>query len=150
MITLDSLQNTHRPRKNVQRVGRGFGSKRGKTCKRGGKGDKARSGYKRRYGREGGQLPLYRKLPCRGFTNERFKNKTYSINFNLINKIFEDGDVVNLDTLRVKGYAPRQTIFGLKILAGGVLSKKVRFEATAISSTAKEYFDSNNIQYTIV
>jgi large subunit ribosomal protein L15 len=150
MITLESLQNTHRPRKNVQRVGRGFGSHRGKTCKRGGKGDKARSGYKRRYGREGGQLPLYRKLPCRGFTNERFKNKTYAINFNLVNKIFEDGDVVNLETLRSKGYAPRQDIFGLKILAGGELAKKVRFEATAISSSAKMYFDSNNIQYTIV
>lgn len=150
MITLESLQNTHRPRKNVQRVGRGFGSRRGKTCKRGGKGDKARSGYKRRYGREGGQLPLYRKLPCRGFTNERFKNKTYAINFNLINKIFEDGDVVNLETLRSKGYAPRQEIFGLKILAGGELAKKVRIEATAISSSAKVYFDSNNIQYTIV
>lgn len=150
MITLESLKNTHRPRKNVQRVGRGFGSHRGKTCKRGGKGDKARSGYKRRYGHEGGQLPLYRKLPCRGFTNERFKNKTYAINFNLINKIFEDGEVVNLETLRSKGYAPRENIFGLKILAGGELAKKVRFEATAVSSSAKAYFESNNIQYSIV
>lgn len=150
MITLESLQNTHRPRKNVQRVGRGFGSRRGKTCKRGGKGDKARSGYKRRYGKEGGQLPLFRKLPIRGFTNERFKNKTYAINFNLINKIFEDGDVVNLETLRAKGYAPRQEIFGLKILAGGELAKKVRIEATNISSSAKVYFDTNNVQYTIV
>jgi large subunit ribosomal protein L15 len=150
MITLESLQNTHRPRKNVQRVGRGFGSKRGKTCKRGGKGDKARSGYKRRYGREGGQLPLYRKLPHRGFTNERFKNRTYAINFNLVNKIFEDGDLVSLETLRAKGYAPREDIFGLKILAGNELVKKVRFEATAISSSAKAYFDSNNIQYSIV
>jgi large subunit ribosomal protein L15 len=150
MISLESLQNTHRPRKNIQRVGRGFGSRRGKTCKRGGKGDKARSGYKRRYGYEGGQLPLYRKLPIRGFSNERFKNKTYAINFNLVNKIFEDGEVVNFETLKQKGYAPRQEIRGLKILASGELLKKVRFEATAISASAKAYFDSNNIQYTIV
>jgi large subunit ribosomal protein L15 len=149
MITLESLKNTHRPRTNVQRVGRGIGSRRGKTCKRGAKGDKARSGYKRRYGTEGGQLPLYRKLPCRGFTNERFKKRVYAINFSLVNKIFEDGEVVNLEALRVKGYAPREN-FGLKILAGGELAKKVRFEATALSSTAKEYFETNNIQYTIV
>ncbi len=150
MISLESLSNTHRPRKKVQRVGRGFGSHRGKTCKRGGKGDKARSGYKRRYGNEGGQLPLYRKLPCRGFTNERFKNKTYAINFNLINKIFEDGELVNFETLRQKGYAPRDSIVGLKILAGGELLKKVRIEATAFSATAKAYFEENKIQYTLV
>jgi large subunit ribosomal protein L15 len=150
MISLESLQNTHRPYQKVQRVGRGFGSHRGKTCKRGSKGHKSRSGYKRRYGREGGQLPLYRKLPCRGFSNERFKNKTYAINFNLINKIFDDGEVVNLETLRMKGYAPRETLSGLKILAGGELMKKVSVEATAISSTAKVYFDTNKIPYSLV
>lgn len=150
MISLESLQNTHRPRTNVQRVGRGIGSRRGKTCKRGSKGDKARSGYKRRYGREGGQLPLYRKLPCRGFTNSRFKNRTYAINFNLINKIFEDGEVVSFQTLREKGYAPREEILGLKILAGGELVKKVSIEANTLSSTAKTYFEANQIPYTIV
>ena len=91
MITLSTLMNTHRAKEKVQRVGRGLGSKRGKTCCRGVKGDKARSGYNRRYGYEGGQLPLYRKLPCRGFSNARFRSEPVAINLSTIDKLFDDG-----------------------------------------------------------
>lgn len=150
MISLSQLKNTHRPKKKVQRVGRGFGSHRGVTCGKGGKGDKARSGYKRRYGYEGGQLPLYRKLPCKGFTNGRFKAQVYAINFALINNIFEDGEVVNFQTLREKGYAPRVIPGGLKILAGGELERKVAIEANCFSEAAEQYLTGKGIKFTVI
>jgi large subunit ribosomal protein L15 len=150
MSLLSQLKNTHRPKKKIQRVGRGFGSHRGKTCGRGGKGDKARSGYKRRYGHEGGQLPLYRRLPCRGFDSKRFHKETYAVNFALINRIFADGDVVSYETLRQKGYAPRNKKAGLKILSGGELLKKVSIEATAFSQPAAEYLEKKKISHKIV
>ena len=138
MITLSNLTNTHRPKKKIQRVGRGVGSKRGKTCGRGNKGDRARRGYKNRLGYEGGQLPLYRKLPCRGFVNGKFKSDVYAVNLTLIDMLYKDGEVVNLETLRQKGYAPRKASGGLKILADGDLKKKVTIEARAFSKSAEE------------
>lgn len=108
MIKLESLKNTHRKSPNVQRVGRGIGSKRGKTSCRGHKGDKSRSGYKRRYGKEGGQLPLYRKLPTRGFSNLGFREPPFSINLDRINALFEDGETVNAQTLIDKGFSARK------------------------------------------
>ena len=138
MITLSNLKNTHRPHKKVQRVGRGVGSKRGKTCGRGNKGDRSRRGYKTSFGKEGGQMPLYRKLPCRGFVNGRFKSDVYAINLSLIEMLYGDGEVVNMETLRQKGYAPRTAPGGLKILANGDLKKKVTIEAHALSKAAEE------------
>lgn len=133
MTTLSKLANTHRPRQKIQRVGRGVGSKRGKTCCRGFKGDSARRGSKSRFGYEGGQLPLYRKLPIRGFSNERFRGEIYAINLRLIEQLFQDGETVNLQTLREKGYAPRAPSGGLKILSSGEITKKVTIEAHAFS-----------------
>ncbi|MBS0647940.1 MAG: 50S ribosomal protein L15 [Verrucomicrobia bacterium] len=150
MITLGSLSDTHRPRKRVQRVGRGIGSKRGKTCTRGVKGDKARRGYKGRFGYEGGQLPLYRKLPTKGFVNGLFRNDVYSINLGRLNMLFKDGDVVNLKTLRERGYAPRDPKGGLKILAQGDLSKKVTIEAHAFSKGAVEKLEKAKISFKVL
>ena len=147
MISLSDLRNTHRPRKKVQRVGRGIGSKRGKTCCRGVKGDGSRRGYKRRFGYEGGQLPLYRKLPVRGFTNGRFTSDVYSINLSLIEKLYKSGEVVNLASLREKGYAPRAPGEGLKILANGELTKKVTIEAHAFSKEALVKLESAKISF---
>lgn len=147
MISLSDLRNTHRPRKKVQRVGRGIGSKRGKTCCRGVKGDSARRGYKRRYGNEGGQLPLYRKLPIRGFANGRFTSDVYAINLSLIEKLYENGDVVNLKTLREKGYAPRAPGGGLKVLSQGELKKKVSIEAHAFSKGAVAKLEAGKISF---
>lgn len=150
MITLSSLKNTHRPKKKVQRVGRGIGSKRGKTCCRGVKGDKARRGYQRRYGYEGGQLPLYRKLPIKGFPNGRFTSEVYAVNLSLINQLYSDGETVNLETLRAKGYAPREVGGGLKILSAGELKKKVTIEAKSYSKQAQEKLEKAQISFKVV
>lgn len=150
MITLSQLSNTHRPKKKVQRVGRGPGSGRGKTSCRGNKGDKARSGYKQRYGEEGGQKPLYRRLPTRGFPNGRFRSEVVAVNLSLLNELFNDGDVVNFDTLRDKGYAPREVKGGLKILANGDLTKKITIEAHAFSEAAKEKLEKQRIPFKVV
>lgn len=147
MMTLSTLSNSSRPKKRVQRVGRGLGSKRGKTCCRGVKGDKARRGYKNRFGYEGGQLPLYRKLPTKGFPSARFKNEVYAINLGLLNNLFKDGDVVSLQTLRERGYAPREAKGGLKILAKGELTKKVTLEANSFSKGAIAKLDKAKISY---
>ncbi len=150
MITLGSLSDTHRPRKRVQRVGRGLGSKRGKTCTRGVKGDKARRGYKSRGGHEGGQLPLYRKLPTKGFVNGMFKNDVHAINLGRLNQLFKDGDVVNLKTLRARGYAPRDPKGGLKILAQGDLKKKITIEAHSFSKGALEKLEKAKISFKVL
>jgi large subunit ribosomal protein L15 len=150
MITLSSLANTHRPKKKIQRVGRGVGSKRGKTCCRGVKGDGARRGYKRRFGYEGGQLPLFRKLPVKGFTNGRFKSEVHTINLSLINMLYKDGETVSLETLRQKGYGPREAGGGLKILSDGDLDKKVIIEARAFSKGAIEKLEKGKISYKVV
>jgi len=148
MITLSTLKNTHRYKSKIQRVGRGPGSKRGKTSGRGVKGDKSRSGYKRRAGQEGGQLPLFRKLPVRGFSNARFRKEVVSLNLGLIEALFEAGETVNLETLRDKGLAPRMVPGGLKILANGTLTKKVTIEAHRFSQAAREKLDKAGIAYT--
>lgn len=149
MMNLSQLSNTHRPSKNVKRLGRGMGSKRGKTCGKGNKGDKARCGYKRRYGHEGGQMPLFKKSPTRGFTNSRFKNDIFAINLGTLDKIYEDGEVVSLKTLQEKGHAPRRVEGGLKILSSGELHKKVTIEASAFSSAAQEKLKSKGIAFQI-
>ena len=90
MITLSTLKNTSRPKKTAKRLGRGMGSKKGKTCGKGNKGDKARQGYKTRPGYEGGQLPLYRKSPCRGFNNGMFRSEVFAINLCRLEELFND------------------------------------------------------------
>ncbi len=87
MYNLSQLKNTSRPKKKVQRIGRGIGSKRGATSGRGGKGDSARQGYRKRFGYEGGQVPLYRKLPIRGFTRGRFVKPSKAIGSGLIGSL---------------------------------------------------------------
>lgn len=151
MITLASLNNSSRPKKKVQRVGRGEGSGRGKTCCRGEKGDKSRSGYKRRHGNEGGQLPLYRKLPCRGgFVRGPFRKEQYAINLSLIETLFNDGDVVNYESLTKIGYAPRRMKGGLKILSKGTLTKKVTIEANSFSAAAQKKLEDLKISFKVV
>src|SRR3989344_6091497 len=95
MLNLSNLRNTSRPRKKVQRVGRGIGSKRGATSGRGGKGDSARAGYRKRFGYEGGQVPLYRKLPIRGFTRGRFVKDSIALSLSALQAHYQDGETVN-------------------------------------------------------
>jgi large subunit ribosomal protein L15 len=147
MITLSQLTNSHRPKKKRYRVGRGMGSKCGKTCGRGNKGDKARCGYKTRPGYEGGQIPLYKKSPTRGFTNGKFKNIVFAINLGMIEKLYADGETVTLKTLQEKGFAPRRIPGGLKILSSGELKKKVTIQATFFSKSTEEKLKKNGIAY---
>ena len=150
MLSLSSLKNTHRADQKVQRVGRGNGSKRGKTCCRGSKGDKSRRGYKRRYGLEGGQLPLYRRIPTRGFSNAKFKTKIFAMNLSDIEELFEDGEQVNIETLMERRIATQVYTGGLKVLSMGELTKKVEIEAVAISAQAQEKLKKNNISFKIL
>lgn len=147
MITLSQLKNSHRPKRKRYRVGRGMGSKCGKTCGRGSKGDKARRGYKHSYGQEGGQIPLYKKLPTRGFTNGRFKDIVFSVNLGMIEKLYTDGEVVSLKTLQEKGLAPRRVPGGLKILSNGELKKKVSIQASYFSKAAEAKLQKYGISF---
>jgi large subunit ribosomal protein L15 len=151
MINLSNLKNTHRPKKKVQRVGRGMGSKRGKTCGRGHKGDKARCGYRRNYGREGGRKPLYMKLPTRGFPNTRFENEIFAIDLDLINKHYKDGEVVSYATLLEKRLIPRRLAGGIKVLSSGEIGKKkVTIEAHHFSKAALEKLNKSSIPYKLL
>lgn len=150
MTNLSEMKDTSRPRKKVQRIGRGIGSKRGATSGRGGKGDSHRQGYSKRYGYEGGQVPLYRKLPIRGFTRGRFVKISVAIGLSTIDEYYNDGETVNFTTLREKGLVPRRLPGGYKILANGELTKKVTIEAHAFSEAALKHIQEKSIQYTIV
>lgn len=118
-----------------KRKGRGIATGNGKTGGRGHKGQKARSGGKVRVGFEGGQMPLSRRVPKRGFNNIFAKPLT-SVNVGLLNG-FEDGAVVDAAVLEAAGLIPGCP-YGLKVLAGGELSKKLTVKAAAFSESAKE------------
>ena len=116
------------------RVGRGHGSGNGKTAGKGHKGQKARSGAPRP-GFEGGQMPLYRRLPKRGFTNRNTKD-IVSINITELNR-FEDGAVVTIETLVENGVI-KNPKDGVKILGNGELTKTLTVKANAFSASAAE------------
>ena len=116
------------------RVGRGHGSGNGKTAGKGHKGQKARSGAPRP-GFEGGQMPLYRRLPKRGFTNRNTKD-IVSINITELTR-FEDGAVVTIETLVENGVI-KNPKDGVKILGNGELTKKLTVKANAFSASAAE------------
>ena len=122
------------------RKGRGAGSGNGKTAGKGHKGQNARSGGGVRPGFEGGQLPLYRKLPKRGFNNFRFAKKYVVVNVQLLNK-FENGEVVDSAALLAAGIV--NDIFeGVKVLGDGELTKKLTVKAAVFSASAKEKIEA--------
>lgn len=118
-----------------KRVGRGVGSGLGKTSGRGQKGQNARSGGGVPGWFEGGQFPLYRKLPKRGFSNARFKTEYAVINLSDLNK-FEDGALVTPEILKEMGLV-KNMLDGVKVLGNGTLEKKLNVKAHAFSDTAK-------------
>ena len=122
--------------KSAWRKGRGVGSGNGKTAGRGHKGQNARTGGGVRPGFEGGQIPLYRRLPKRGFTNSLFKKEYAIINLETLDKLFNDGDAVSMETLLEKGVI-RKELNGLKVLGRGEITKKLTVKATAYSAAAK-------------
>ena len=122
------------------RKGRGPGSGNGKTAGKGHKGQNARSGGGVRPGFEGGQLPLYRKLPKRGFNNARFGMKYSVVNVQSLNK-FNDGEVVDCAALLAKGIIGVVND-GVKILGEGELTKKLTVKAAVFSASAKEKIEA--------
>ena len=122
-----------------KRKGRGTGTGNGKTAGRGHKGQKARSGGKLRIGFEGGQMPLARRIPKRGFNNI-FAKPLEIINLNALNA-FEDGETVNAEALLAKGILSKCE-YGYKVLGNGKLTKKVNVEASAFSASAKEAIEA--------
>ena len=122
------------------RKGRGPGSGNGKTAGKGHKGQNARSGGGVRPGFEGGQLPLYRKLPKRGFSNYKFKTTYATINVEDLNR-FEDGAVVDLDALMAARLVRRE-LDGVTVLGNGEITKKLTVKATVFSANAKEKIEA--------
>ena len=126
--------------KNAWRKGRGPGSGNGKTAGKGHKGQNARSGGGVRPGFEGGQNPLYRRLPKRGFHN-KFSTQYAIINVATLNDKFEDGAVVDINTLLAEGII-RKEYSGLKVLGDGEISKKITVKAAVFSASAKEKIEA--------
>ncbi len=138
-MKLNELSPAYGSAKDAYRKGRGPGSGNGKTAGKGHKGQNARSGGGVRPGFEGGQLPLYRKLPKRGFKN-RFAVNYAIVNVAALNK-FEDGAVVDLEAL-LAAKLVRKELDGLKILGDGELTKKLTVKANVFSATAKEKIEA--------
>ena len=137
-LTLASLSNLRPPvgsRHRKVRVGRGIGSKLGKTSGSGDKGQKSRRGYSRRRGFEGGQMPLHRRMPKRGFHN------LFSVEYSVLNleelNVFPAGETVTPELLRAHGFV-RRSRDRIKILGDGELTTKIAIHAHAFSASAKE------------
>ena len=138
-MKLNQLSPAEGSAKAAWRKGRGPGSGNGKTAGKGHKGQNARSGGGVRPGFEGGQLPLYRKLPKRGFKN-RFAVNYAIINVAALNR-FEDGAVVDMEALKAAKLV-RKELDGVKVLGEGELTKKLTVKATVFSASAKEKIEA--------
>ena len=138
-MNLNSLSPAKGSLKTRKRIGRGPGSGLGGTSTRGHKGAKSRSGYSKKIGFEGGQMPLYRRIPKRGFTNRNSKT-IVAINLGALER-FEDGATVSVETLIESGIVknPRD---GVKILGNGELTKKLTVQANAFSAAAAEKIEA--------
>ncbi len=133
-MKLHELSPAEGSKKEAKRIGRGHGSGQGKTAGKGHKGQKARAGKGMRVGFEGGQMPLQRRIPKRGFNNI-FAKKVVAINVGTLNK-FEDGAVVDIAALTEKGIV-KNSFDSVKILSNGTVTKKLTVKANAFSESAK-------------
>jgi large subunit ribosomal protein L15 len=134
-MNLNELNDKSMPYSERSRKGRGRSAGQGKTCGRGTKGQQSRSGYSRKLGHEGGQMPLYRRLPKRGFSNFKFRKDFVTLNIEDL-ETFEAGSVVDLDVVKAKGLVPRSSL-RLKILGQGALTTKLVVRAHAYSERAR-------------
>jgi large subunit ribosomal protein L15 len=134
-VSLSNLGPPKGSRKKKVRVGRGMGSKLGRTAGKGNKGQKSRRGYSRRRGFEGGQMPLHRRIPKRGFHNP-FGVKYSVVNLEELN-VFPEGETVTPELLRAHGFIRRATD-PIKVLGDGELKTKLTIHAHAFSTAAKE------------
>jgi large subunit ribosomal protein L15 len=139
-MKLNELKTTLGATQSRKRLGRGCGSGLGKTSGKGHKGQKARSGGGVRPGFEGGQLPLFRRIPKRGFSNVRFATRYATINVSDLN-VFEDGTIITPELLKENKMVKKQ-LCGIKVLGNGTLGKKLTVKANAISLTAKQKIEA--------
>ena len=139
MLQLHTIKPNPGAKHRRKRLGNGESSGLGKTCGKGNKGQKARSGGKLRIGFEGGQMPLARRIPKRGFNNI-FAKPLEIINLSALNK-FEDGEIVTAEALLAKGILSKCE-YGYKVLGNGKVTKKVNVEASAFSASAKEAIEA--------
>jgi large subunit ribosomal protein L15 len=146
MITLSNLKPANGAKKNRKRVGRGPGSGTGKTAGRGMNGQKSRSGYSRKRGFEGGQMPLSRRVPKRGFTNI-FRKEYNIINLDVIEKI--EMDEIKVEDFYNKKLA-KQSHGKIKILGNGTLTRKVHVHAHKFSKSALEKIKEAGGEATVV
>ena len=138
-MKLNQLTATPGATKERKRIGRGYGAGTGKTAGKGHKGQKARAGHGQKPGFEGGQMPMQRRLPKRGFNNI-FAKEIVSINVGTLNK-FEDGASVDAAALIEAGIL-KKDCDGIKILSNGTLTKKLTVKANAFSAAAKEKIEA--------
>ncbi len=138
-MKLYELAPTPGTTKNSKRIGRGHGSGNGKTAGRGHKGQNARSGGGVRLGFEGGQMPIYRRLPKRGFTNI-FATVYAEVKVSDFN-IFDDGAVVDAKALKEAGVI-KKVCDGIKVLGNGTLDKKITVKASKFTASAKEKIEA--------
>lgn len=139
-MKLHELKYNEGSKKDVKRLGRGSSSGTGKTSGKGHKGQNARSGGGVRVGFEGGQLPLYRRLPKRGFSNAMFKKKYAVINVSDLN-MFDEGTTVTPELLKEMGVIKKE-LSGIKVLGNGEVEKKLTVRAHVFSSVAKEKIEA--------
>ncbi|NCA98832.1 MAG: 50S ribosomal protein L15 [Clostridia bacterium] len=137
-MKINELKASPGARQTAFRKGRGVGTGNGKTSGRGHKGQNARAGGGVRPGFEGGQMPLYRRLPKRGFNNKRFALAYIEVSLSSLNK-FDDGAVVDVAAINAAGIANVPKVNdGIKILGNGELQKKLTVKASAFTASAKE------------
>ena len=147
-MKLHELERNREAKHERRRVGRGMGSGLGKTSGRGEKGQKARSGVSIPAQFEGGQLPLYRRLPKRGFSNYDFKIKYAVINVSDLNK-FDDGTEVTPELLKTTGILKNQ-LDGVKILGNGAIEKKLTVKAHKFSKSAIEKLEKSGCKIEVI
>ena len=138
-MKLETLSPAPGSKRDVKRIGRGHGSGNGKTAGKGHKGQKARAGFSQRAGFEGGQMPLQRRIPKRGFNNI-FATSYATVNVEALNA-FDNGAVVN-ETALVEMGILKKTLDGVKILGNGELEKKLTVQAAAFSKSAQEKIEA--------
>src|SRR5271154_4437650 len=146
-VSLSTLKPPKGSRHRKVRVGRGMGSKLGKTAGAGNKGQKSRRGYSRRRGFEGGQMPLHRRIPKRGFHNP------FGVEFSVINleelNVFPTGETITPELLRAHGFVRRAT-GPIKVLGDGELKSKLTVHAHAFSASAKEKITKSGGAFEVV
>ncbi len=133
---MDFLKPPEGTRHAKRVVGRGRGSGRGKTSGKGHKGQNARSGGSVRPGFEGGQMPIYRRVARRGFSNYPFKREVVPVNLSTLQRVFKSGDTVSLETLKERGVL-KKSVKDAKILAVGEIKKKLTVKDLPISAGAR-------------